>query len=115
MRSSCGRLDAPDDGYRREVFDGALVLTAAPAWRHQDIVANHLGVLRGVAPNAFVVLPSSVWQIGGWYFGDSAGTRRRRLPRDRASRRGVYGDGKAALFSRSRRRLEGSVSSRFPI
>ena len=57
-------LDAPDDGYRREVLDGALVVIAAPAWRHQDIVANLLGILRGAAPDAFIVLPAPVWQIG---------------------------------------------------
>src|SRR5438552_4869482 len=28
----------PDDNLRREIIDGELFVTAAPSWRHQDVV-----------------------------------------------------------------------------
>ncbi|MGH9056075.1 MAG: Uma2 family endonuclease [Acidimicrobiales bacterium] len=57
-------LDAPDDGYRYEIIDGALVLNPAPAWRHQRIIKNLLLVLSGAAPPEIEVLPAPVWHIG---------------------------------------------------
>lgn len=57
-------LAAPDDGYRYEVIDGALVVNPAPAWRHQEISANLREVLRGAATPDLIVLPAAVWLIG---------------------------------------------------
>jgi Uma2 family endonuclease len=57
-------LVAPDDGYRYEVLDGALVVNAAPSWRHQQIVARLLRVLEDAAPAGQVVLPAPMWRIG---------------------------------------------------
>ncbi len=56
-------LDLPDDGYRYEVIDGALVVNAAPSWRHQEVVARLLDLLRPVAPAGTLVLPSPAWRI----------------------------------------------------
>ena len=55
---------APDDGYRYEVLDGALVVNAAPTWRHQEITARLLRILADAAPLGIKVLPSPVWRIG---------------------------------------------------
>ena len=57
-------LVAPDDGYRYEVLDGALVVNVAPSWRHQQIVARLLRVLEDAAPGGQVVLPAPMWRIG---------------------------------------------------
>jgi Uma2 family endonuclease len=57
-------IAAPDDGYRYEVLDGALVVNAAPTWRHQEIVARLLRLLEDAAPPGIKVLPSPVWRIG---------------------------------------------------
>jgi Uma2 family endonuclease len=57
-------LVAPADGYRYEVLDGALVVNAAPSWRHQQIVARLLRVLEDAAPAGQVVLPAPMWRIG---------------------------------------------------
>lgn len=57
-------LQAPEDGYRYEVVDGALVVNAAPSWRHQHVVARMLELLAPAAPAGVLVLPSPAWQIG---------------------------------------------------
>lgn len=56
-------LDAPEDGYRYEVLDGALVVNAAPSWRHQRVVARLLELLGPAVPADVLVLPSSAWRI----------------------------------------------------
>ncbi len=44
-------LDAmPDDGYRRELIDGVLVMTPAPSFRHQDVVLELAILLRAACP-----------------------------------------------------------------
>ncbi|MGH9055817.1 MAG: Uma2 family endonuclease [Acidimicrobiales bacterium] len=57
-------LAAPEDGYRYEVLDGALVVNPAPAWRHQEIVVRLARILGDAAPPGTKVLPSPVWRIG---------------------------------------------------
>ena len=57
-------IAAPDDGYRYEVLDGALIVNAAPTWRHQEIVARLLRILQDAAPPEVKALPSPVWRIG---------------------------------------------------
>lgn len=56
-------IDAPDDGYRYEVVDGALVVNAAPSWRHQRVVARLTRLLEDAARGALVVLPAPVWRL----------------------------------------------------
>lgn len=38
-------LAIPDDGMRRELFDGVLVMTPLPALRHQVVLANLIGII----------------------------------------------------------------------
>ena len=57
-------LDAPEDGYRYEVIDGALVVDPAPSWRHQSIIFKLLRVLDEAAPKHLVVIPAPAWRIG---------------------------------------------------
>ncbi|MGH3464711.1 MAG: Uma2 family endonuclease [Kribbellaceae bacterium] len=40
----------PDDGHRYELIDGALVVTPAPPWRHQDVAFELAVLLRGLCP-----------------------------------------------------------------
>ena len=40
----------PDDGHRYELIDGALVVTPAPSWRHQDVAFELAVLLRGLCP-----------------------------------------------------------------
>lgn len=46
----------PDDGQRYELIDGVLVVSPAPGWRHQDVQAALLGLLRAAAPDDIRVL-----------------------------------------------------------
>ncbi len=39
-----------DDGRRHELIDGTLVVTPAPAWRHQDVVLSLATLLRAACP-----------------------------------------------------------------
>lgn len=52
----------PDDGWRHELVDGALVMTPAPQWRHQSAVVRLLVALDAVCPADLrvVVAPFSV-------------------------------------------------------
>lgn len=52
----------PDDGWRHELVDGALVMTPAPRWRHQSAVVRLLVALdAGCPPDLRVVVaPFSV-------------------------------------------------------
>ncbi|MGI9157603.1 MAG: Uma2 family endonuclease [Marmoricola sp.] len=50
-------LDAmPDDGRRHELIDGVLVVTPAPAWRHQRILLNLTLALRAARPSGMTLL-----------------------------------------------------------
>ncbi|MHB8263891.1 MAG: Uma2 family endonuclease [Acidimicrobiales bacterium] len=56
-------LELPDDGYRYEVLDGALVVNAAPSWRHQEVVARLTRLLEDAKPTSLKALPSPTWRI----------------------------------------------------
>src|SRR5690625_935148 len=45
-----------DDGHRYELLDGLLIVSPAPRFRHQDVVANLYSVLRAAAPTGLKVL-----------------------------------------------------------
>lgn len=46
----------PDDGYRREIIGGSLIVTPAPVGRHQLAASRLLGVLQAAAPDATLPL-----------------------------------------------------------
>lgn len=46
----------PDDGHRYELIDGALLVTPAPAVRHQIVAANLNDLLRRACPAELLVL-----------------------------------------------------------
>lgn len=56
-------LDAiPDDGYRRELIDGVLVVTPSPSWEHQDVILRLSALLLPLCPQdlTLVVAPYDV-------------------------------------------------------
>jgi Uma2 family endonuclease len=48
--------DAPDDGYRREIIDGSLIVTPAPNLGHQLALANLYSILRAAATPEIMAL-----------------------------------------------------------
>lgn len=46
----------PDDGHRYELVDGALIVTPAPSYRHQDVVGNLYSALKAGCPRHLKVL-----------------------------------------------------------
>ena len=57
-----------DKGYRFELIDGALVVTALPTVRHQEILAQLLVQLRAAAPSGWLTLwgRGCAYQEGSW-------------------------------------------------
>jgi Uma2 family endonuclease len=57
--------DMPDDGLRREVIDGVLLVTAAPFIRHQVFALNLARVLADACPDEMQVLVAPTdWRPG---------------------------------------------------
>lgn len=50
----------PDDGKRYEIIDGVLLVNAAPAPRHQQVLTRLLVILDTAAPPELLVLPAPV-------------------------------------------------------
>jgi Uma2 family endonuclease len=50
----------PDDGYRRELIDGQLIVSPSPIFLHQRCVAQLLDRLRAAAPPDLEVVPGPV-------------------------------------------------------
>lgn len=46
----------PDDGHRYELIDGALIVTPAPSYRHQDVVGHLHLLLSAACPERLKVL-----------------------------------------------------------
>jgi Uma2 family endonuclease len=46
----------PDDGRRREIIDGTLIVNASPSYDHQGVVGNFYLLLRTHAPAEFGVI-----------------------------------------------------------
>jgi Uma2 family endonuclease len=56
--------DMADDGYRREIIGGSLIVTPSPTGRHQNVVANLLPILVAAKRSDTKVLPSPYdWRL----------------------------------------------------
>ena len=62
-------LALPDDGQRHEVFDGELIVTSAPSYRHQAVVGELYFVLatytRAVNIGRLLLSPADLPLLGG--------------------------------------------------
>lgn len=48
--------EMPDDGHRYELIDGALIVTAAPSFRHQQVLGELYAQIKASCPAGFIVL-----------------------------------------------------------
>jgi Uma2 family endonuclease len=56
--------DMPDDGYRREIIDGSLIVTPAPFGRHQRAVAKLVLILGGAeTSDTMVIVAPYDWKL----------------------------------------------------
>jgi Uma2 family endonuclease len=54
----------PDDGYRREIIGGSLIVTPAPIGRHQRVVTNLVSILRQAeTPETMVMSAPYDWRL----------------------------------------------------
>ena len=62
-------LALPDDGMRHELFDGELVMSPAPRYRHQDVLTSLLVLLadytRAVNVGKLLLSPADLPLLGG--------------------------------------------------
>ena len=56
--------EMPDDGHRHELVDGVLNVTPSPSWRHQDVVANLLMLLKAsLGPDLVAVAARADYKV----------------------------------------------------
>lgn len=56
--------DLPDDGYRREIIGGSLIVTPAPSARHQIVVGELVAILRAATTAGNLVLAAPYdWKL----------------------------------------------------
>lgn len=77
--------EMPDDGYRREIIGGSLVVTPSPTGGHQYVLGNLNSVLRASAPpDLLVIFAPFDWKTpdGGTVVPDIVVIRREDLDRN---------------------------------
>ena len=58
--------EMPDDGYRREIIGGSLIVTPSPTGRHQRVVVRLVALLAGIeTPEAVVMIAPYDWKLPG--------------------------------------------------